>query len=558
MNGCDENLTDAKNDDAELLLQPTDAPLCSHTMNYTCKAIKQLNLQQINRELSVHKVYLGRFKLLRPQKIKLLLKHYKEKHFKKMYFKKPKLDKAKKEYKTLTVDDFLKYFHQQHFNILSCMTEAIDHYWRYPKMLDEARLCFDYNELRKTVHSELGELFANTKKVMYELCDLKRLQNIYQFSEYQEKGGDRKLAALKKLLKKFQTGVTFDYKITEVIELATVSFRKIVEGINKDNEEEIDVNNACDDYQLLTSRIFQLSITKQLVKHWTIESSNRNRRNVYTMSNDLTNLILGVKELYDGCADAVYPYEMIACADACEPAVEQNFFMLLLMLAGKHTINLKHWFNEKILVTECKDEYSQKAENILQKSAVDWRHDHSSPIVKQSKYEISPPVDKELGICKKNVHTRLILPYNLSHEFKTSFLTKREVLALKVDDIIDFKMENGFYCNCKVLNWDAAYTVELEYCYDEIKTDSFREDNIDRYVLADKKFAFVNSITKRKNYRFKSLEKGAMLDVKIQGQWFQGIVINKDAKSGQYLFEVNDITHWFHVDDEDNVKRLMM
>eukprot|EP01084_Bolivina_argentea_P208833 355891_1 len=227
-------------------------------------------------------------------------------------------------------------------------------------------------------------------------------------------------------------------------------------------------------------------------------------------------------------------------------------------LAGKHTINLKHWFNEKILVTECKDEYSQKAENILQKSAVDWRHDHSSPIVKQSKYEISPPVDKELGICKKNVHTRLILPYNLSHEFKTSFLTKREVLALKVDDIIDFKMENGFYCNCKVLNWDAAYTVELEYCYDEIKTDSFREDNIDRYVLADKKFAFVNSITKRKNYRFKSLEKGAMLDVKIQGQWFQGIVINKDAKSGQYLFEVNDITHWFHVDDEDNVKRLMM
>eukprot|EP01084_Bolivina_argentea_P001065 1953_1 len=95
INGCIEGLKDVRdNREAEKLWQANEAPLCSQTINYSCKKIKQLNLTQLDEELTVHKVFVPRFSTLKAEKQKILKKHYQNKHFKQMFLTKPKKEKA--------------------------------------------------------------------------------------------------------------------------------------------------------------------------------------------------------------------------------------------------------------------------------------------------------------------------------------------------------------------------------------------------------------------------------------------------------------------------------
>eukprot|EP01084_Bolivina_argentea_P087499 158041_1 len=379
------------------------------------------------------------------------------------------------------------------------------------------------------------------------------------YNIYTNKGGDAKLQSLKQLLKKLQIGITFDNQMSELIQTALVSFKKIIHGINSDGDEKIDVDISCSHYELLTKRIIHLSITKQLIKHWDIESKNRGKNNVYTMSNDLTNLILGEETLYDGCHEAVYPFEVLVGSDACEPGVEHGFFMLVLMVMGRHRIDVMNWFNERLLVTECKDEFSQKTQRILNKSAVDWRKNHSSPIVKQSKYKISPSVDKVLGLIKKYLHISLSIPFSLLLPFKTAFLSKSEISRLSSGDIFEHKMDDGLFSACMVLDWEGLFCLKLKYVKDDELSICAFSENICDEILLENKFAYKNSISKRKNNRFKGLKIGAVLGVRYNGLWQQGTLVRKDKKgSGQYLFDINGNEYWYHMDDEYNVKRLVL
>eukprot|EP01084_Bolivina_argentea_P190854 327862_1 len=565
LNGCDQLLqvmsNENDNKESEILLQPTETPECKYDMNYTIQEIKALNKPEIERELANHHVFQPRFKTLKNQKQKLLIEHYQQKHFIKMLFKKPKIIKAKTEYKKMTLPEFLKFFHQQHYKLLNCIEEGIHMYWRYPELLEDARHCFDFREMRAALHIHIGQLFENCKSVKKQLNVLIALHNnlntIEKMQIFQQKGGMQKIRGLKIMLKKFTSGVDTNEKINELINDGKIYFYKILQRMNSHHstniEEKIDIQNAGEQYDVLVRRIFELSITKQLARNWYQQSLDKGN-NIFSSSNALTNLILGDPNVYYGCANAVYPYEIIVGGDASEPEVEQDFFMFNLQVRGRHRIYVNTFQDERILINECKKEYSPKVDRILKEAAELWREDHSSPIVTKSKYKVSPSVDKQLGLREQKQKSRLRLPYKLQLPFSASFLKKSEILSLKKGDEIDHRNIDGLYCRCRVIG-TSKYTsvITLKYL-GEWKCDAFEADLQDAYNY-DKVFANKESISRRHNYGMPELQIGALLEVKYKGEWKSGRIVSKADKSGQYKFLIDEDSYWYHSDDVQNVRK---
>ncbi len=121
-------------------------------------------------------------------------------------------------------------------------------------------------------------------------------------------------------------------------------------------------------------------------------------------------------------------------------------------------------------------------------------------------------------------------------------------------------MLNGYYCLAEVTKrfsntMDLQYTITSATFADNMRM-SFTE-HINHQIIIDNKFAHKESISLRGNNRFKGIKKGSVLIVRYGGNWEQGEVIEKDENSGQYKLCIQEKEYWFHVDDENNVKRIL-
>ena len=271
--------------------------------------------------------------------------------------------------------------------------------------------------------------------------------------------------------------------------------------------------------------------------------------------------------LYEGCHDAVYLYEGVAGGDACEPETEQDFFMLVIRVFLRHRFDIMNYKDERLLISECYEEFGDETESMLRRAAYKWRMSHSSPIVKNGMgYIPSPSVEKALGVQKETNETKLWLPSQFI-SFDACFLSAKEIESLEGGDKIDYCLENGLFVGCTVSGFYVEESTDKEFMILKqigVESEESFYQNIDNDDIDTAKcIAKYQTISLRTSVVFEKLVYKQSVFVCVESdQWKPATVVMKDASSYQYLCEfLNDDNddnlgdlkcdqRWFHIDDD--------
>lgn len=341
----------------------------------------------------------NQFVRLKKQKGKKLIEHYSECHF--IHHQQPhpvpKVEKAKIKFESMRIIDFMNWFHRQHKEILVTMSEFIYHYMRNPAVCDISRICFDFKEIRASVHKSFGDIFTD---YIQAKKDIKLLENIASNSIKCSMSSEKAkllLSSANCRLNDIKQCKSVSDKICEILSSGIPAFVElsIVKMYNNDHLDPKNIDVAKNQYVDMMQRILYASFTKQLAMRWNANCIHKKQK-TYKPSNDLTNCLLSDPSMYTGCENAMHIYEIAVGGDACEPNIESDLSSLNLRYHGRHTMKIETYYDENIIVTEMKDEQSNKTEKILKQSTIRWRATHSSPIVNKSKYRVSPSVDRIL------------------------------------------------------------------------------------------------------------------------------------------------------------------